>query len=331
MYFLTELERQQHPVAALIPHDMWKNTDLFNQVLWPEVDACIRYFQETAQLKLQPSYSLAVRKNILTILFCNKPQILVEQLVQYTQQLSITAHDLMELATLTQRFDFLNHFFAITMLSPSYTFSTYRQPCYDLFLAVCKAGQLVTLNQLLGWMPELEKQLMISNHHEKAFNQAVKYGHYEVMLHLLDASSMSINQCLHIDNWIYKYDLIASLTSYGQIAILDHLLTKEPVRTIECIKLRHSQLLNIAVKFGQIDTIHYLLQLLHPNSTLTIETILPESNLLLYANNTQHAIFNFLLKKMPTEAIKAIIAKSDVSRVCNIINSCDIDLLQNLA
>src|SRR3990167_103774 len=219
MYFCTELERQHHQIAALIPHKIWKNSDLLNQVLWPEVDECIRVFQKTGKLQVLPSDSITVRKNILTILLCITPQLSVEQLFQYVQNLSVAAPDCMELARLTERFDYVTYFFNITMLSAYDTFSTYRESCYNIFLNVCENGRLSILNQLLAWMPALEKQTMFAYYNKTAIDKAIRYGHYEVFMRLLEAASMPITQLLKI-NQPTHYNCIEKSVEYGQIKIL---------------------------------------------------------------------------------------------------------------
>ena len=330
MYFCTELARQNHPVAALITEALWENSYLFNQVLWPEVDACIRGFQKTGQLEITATHSMTVRNNILTILLCIQPQLPVEQLVHYAKQLSITAHDFMALASLTERFDCLTHFFNTTVLSACDNFSAYRGPCYDLFLAVCKGGQLSTLDQLLAWMPVLEKQVMLAHYHEKALDKAIKYGHYSTLLCVLDAASISLTQCLTVDEDI-PYDLISNSVHYGQIAILDALFAHKPDQVMAYIKHQHSNLFELAAMRGHLATIQYLLKVL---PMLTIDVALSKSNILWHmVSDGGDKIVDFLLEhtQKPPEKIQAMITKFGGVLLYNIITGGNVTLLQRLA
>ena len=183
MQFNTNLERTQHPLASLIPEHIWTDPKIFDKILTDEMQNFMRMYAQ-AQLIPQADYPYVIRRSIWCGLLYTYPNTPDEQLIAWSHQLTMPDYELIELAILTQQFSMLHGFFATTPYNAD-NIHAYSEVCSKLFQITCKNGDLITLNKLLEWLPDYEKQMLIAVNEQSAFDNAALAGQLTIIQRIL--------------------------------------------------------------------------------------------------------------------------------------------------
>src|SRR3990167_11091991 len=97
MQFHTKLERTQHPLASLIPENIWNDPKVFDKILTDEVQDCMRIYAQSQRIP-PADYPYLIRRSIWCALLYTYPNASAEQLIAWSRQLTNPDYELIELA-----------------------------------------------------------------------------------------------------------------------------------------------------------------------------------------------------------------------------------------
>jgi len=283
MKFNTETERMQHPLASMIPLEIWRDYDLFQREL---SDSCAILMQTEEGLLKKTCHDMAskrnddcMKKSAWAAISLSHPHLNGEALYEIGLELHLTHQHLFVLATKLGNISFLNF---LASKVPSEFQSMIAANDYEGFRRAAINGHLDVLKYLESKAPS-EFQSMIAANDYEAFGRAASKGHLDILNYLESKAPSELQNMIaaidyqafrvaagngHLDvlkyleskvrtqfqNMIVKYNYQV----FGFAAILSYLESKFPSQLQSMIAAKDYEAFSSAALNGDLDILNYL-------------------------------------------------------------------------
>lgn len=239
MKFKSKQERLAHPIAGLIPKNLW-------DYLYAHEPYDVKKFKFTIIDFLSRNYAttpLAEKKRVwLLILLCNQKSL--NTLKDFAKnKLQLTDFDILFIASSIGRLDIINIFHGLEI----------KPYLWLVFKLAARNNHLKILNYLIELMPEHLSE-MVSTGNFFAFREAARNGHFEVFNYIISLAPEQLLQMMSS----YDFYAFREAARNGYINILDRLVSLNLEQTAQMISAGDFFAFRGAASNGHLNILKYI-------------------------------------------------------------------------
>ena len=247
MKFDSEVKRLQHPLAKLIPKNLW------NLMFSEEIDPLqLSLLQTPISEFITNPQLINTKRNKASqawiCIFLANPDASTDQLIQAATLLKLSNYQLFFFASTLGSLAILQVIFS--RLTATAIRELIQADNYYVFRFAASNGQLEVMLHLEKQAPELVKEMIRAKDYN-AFRHAASHGQFEVMLHLEKQAPELIQDMIQAGNY-YAFRFAASL---GQLEMLLHLEKLAPELVQEMTQAIYYNAFRYAASHGQLEVL----------------------------------------------------------------------------